>query len=61
MNIQPRFIRKRDAPAYLGMSEKVFVADVEPHIVAIPIGNQGVAYDRFDLDEFADKLKNEKD
>ena len=58
--IQPRFIRKRDAPSYLGMCEREFVRTVEPRIVAVPIGQQGVAYDRYDLDEIADQLKAER-
>lgn len=58
--IQPRFIRKRDAPAYLGMCEREFNRTVEPRITAIPIGQQGVAFDRHDLDEIADQIKAER-
>lgn len=55
--IQPRFIRWRDAPAYLGMCKTVFAADVRPHLVEIPIGSRGLAFDRLDLDAWADEYK----
>jgi hypothetical protein len=53
----PRFIRLRDAPAYLGMDRNRFNAEVRPFLVEIPIGKQGVAFDRVDLDRFADEYK----
>lgn len=55
--IQPRFIRWRDAPAYLGMCKTVFAAEVRPHLVEIPIGSRGIAFDRLDLDAWADEYK----
>jgi hypothetical protein len=55
--IQPRFIRGRDAPAYLGMCKSVFAAEVRPHLVEIPIGSRGIAFDRLDLDAWADEYK----
>jgi hypothetical protein len=50
----PRFIRLRDAPLYLGMDKNRFNRDVRPRLHAIPIGTQGVAFDRLDLDAWAD-------
>lgn len=53
-----RFIRLRDAPAYLGMDKNRFNALVRPCLIAIPIGAQGVAFDRLDLDQWADEYKS---
>ena len=50
----PRFIRLRDAPSYLGMDKNRFNRDVRPRLSAIPIGTQGIAFDRLDLDAWAD-------
>jgi hypothetical protein len=50
----PRFIRLRDAPSYLGMDKNRFNRDVRPLLPAIPIGTQGIAFDRLDLDSWAD-------
>lgn len=52
-----RFIRLRDAPAYLGMDKNRFNREVRPHVTVIPIGTQGVAFDRLDLDAWADDHK----
>jgi hypothetical protein len=49
----PRFIRMRDAPSYLGMDKNRFNRDVRPLLSAIPIGTQGIAFDRLDLDSWA--------
>src|SRR6266436_7244171 len=56
--ILPRFIRLRDAPSYLGMDKNRFNRDVRPSLCAIPIGVQGVAFDRVDLDTWADQYRN---
>ena len=53
----PRFIRLRDAPFYLGMERNRFNQDVRPYVDEIPIGKQGVAFDRLDLDAWADEYK----
>jgi hypothetical protein len=53
MNV-PRFIRMRDAPAYLGMDRTVFNQEVRPNLTETPIGVQGIAFDRLDLDAWAD-------
>ncbi|MGO9946129.1 MAG: hypothetical protein ACLPWG_04690 [Steroidobacteraceae bacterium] len=54
----PRFIRLRDAPSYLGMDKNRFNRDVRPMLSAIPIGTQGIAFDRLDLDSWADDYKS---
>ena len=54
----PRFIRLRDAPSYLGMDKNRFNREVRPLLSAIPIGTQGVAFDRLDLDTWADDYKS---
>jgi len=46
----PRIIRLRDVPFYLGMDRNRFNAEVRPYLTAIPIGRQGVAFDRLELD-----------
>ena len=46
----PRLIRLRDAAFYLGMDRNRFNREVRPHIPALPIGAQGIAFDRLDLD-----------
>jgi predicted DNA-binding transcriptional regulator AlpA len=54
----PRFIRLRDAPNYLGMDRNRFNRIARPYLVVIPIGKQGVAFDRLDLDDWADQYKS---
>jgi hypothetical protein len=58
LGILPRFIRLRDAPSYLGMDKNRFNREVRPHLPAIPIGTQGIAFDRLDLDTWADDYKS---
>ncbi|MBM3300884.1 MAG: hypothetical protein FJY85_13130 [Deltaproteobacteria bacterium] len=57
MEIQPRVIRLRDAPAYLGMDKNRFNAEVRPYLVEIPIGSQGIGFDRLDLDRWFEDYK----
>jgi hypothetical protein len=52
--VLPRFIRYRDAPAYLGMDRNRFNEEVRAFLTVIPIGKQGIAFDRLDLDAWAD-------
>lgn len=52
--LQPRLIRLRDAPSYLGMDRNRFGKAVRPHITEIPIGTQGIAFDRLELDSWID-------
>jgi predicted DNA-binding transcriptional regulator AlpA len=54
----PRFIRLRDAPDYLGMDRNRFNRLVRPQLVVIPIGTQGIAFDRLDLEDWADQYKS---
>jgi hypothetical protein len=58
-NIQtlPRLIRLRDAPEYLGMDRNRFNTEVRSGLTEIPIGLQGVAFDRLDLDAWVDQYK----
>lgn len=56
----PRLIRFKDAPRYLGMDRNRFNREVRPYLTQIPIGAQGIAFDRLDLDawvEFSIKWK----
>ena len=50
----PRLVRLRDAPAYLGMDRNRFNAEVRPHLTNIPIGRQGIAFDRLELDAWVE-------
>jgi hypothetical protein len=53
--LQPRLLRLRDAPDYLGMDRNRFNAEVRPLLTEAPIGKQGVAFDRLELDRWADE------
>ena len=53
----PRLIRFRNAPAYLGMDRNRFNHEVRPYLVEIPVGRQGIAFDRLHLDAWADDYK----
>jgi hypothetical protein len=50
----PRLVRFRDAPAYLGMDRNRFNSEVRPHLTNIPIGRQGIAFDRLELDAWVE-------
>ena len=54
MQIQPRLIRLRDAPAYLGMDRNRFNREVRPDLTELRIGRQGVAFDRLEMDAWVD-------
>ena len=56
--ITPRLLRFRDAPRYLGMDRNRFNAEVRPYLTVIPIGRQGVAFDRLELDAWVDHYKS---
>ena len=56
----PRFIRLKNAPAYLGMDRNRFNDEVRPKLITIPIGVQGIAFDRLDLDAWAEDYKQLK-
>ncbi|MEJ2445011.1 MAG: hypothetical protein P8Y42_16435 [Exilibacterium sp.] len=50
MKLQPRLIRMRDAPKYLGMDRNRFNTAVRPHLTQIPLGTQAIAFDRLEID-----------
>ena len=54
----PRFIRFRDASFYLGMDRNRFNAEVRPYVTELRIGTQGIAFDRLELDAWADQYKS---
>lgn len=54
IHLLPRLIRLRDAPTYLGMDRHRFNKDVRPNLREIPMGSQGIAFDRLDLDAWVD-------
>src|SRR5690606_19679273 len=54
----PRLLRFRDAPRYLGMDRNRFNAEVRPYLTNIPIGRQGIAFDRLELDAWVDEYKS---
>ncbi len=53
-----RLIRVRDAPTYLGMDKNRFSREVRPYMTEIPIGKQGIGFDRLDLDAWVDQYKD---
>lgn len=57
MDKNRRYIRLKDAPSYLGMDKNRFNKLVRPELIEIPIGIQGIAFDRLDLDAWADHYK----
>lgn len=52
----PRLVRFRDAPFYLGMDRNRFNGEVRPQIKEIPIGTQGIAFDRLELDAWVSNI-----
>jgi hypothetical protein len=50
----PRLVRFRDAPDYLGMDRNRFNREVRPFLTTVPIGRQGIAFDRLELDAWVD-------
>ncbi len=55
--VQPRILRLRDAPRYLGMDVHRFNSEVRPHVYEFPVGVQGVGFDRLDLDAWFELYK----
>jgi predicted DNA-binding transcriptional regulator AlpA len=53
----PRIIRFRDAPRYVGMDRNRFNSEVRPHLTEIPVGKQGIGFDRLELDAWVDGYK----
>ena len=56
--IQPRVVRFRDAPGYLGMDRNRFNAEVRPFLTEVPIGTQGIGFDRLELDAWFEDYKS---
>lgn len=54
----PRLLRLRDAPRYVGMDRNRFNAEVRPSLTEIPIGVQGIAFDRLELDAWVDDYRS---
>ena len=50
----PRLVRFRDAPTYLGVDRNRYNREVRPHLTTIPIGQQGIAFDRLELDAWVE-------
>lgn len=57
VTLLPRLIRFRDASHYLGMDRNRFNAEVRPLLTEIPIGIQGIAFDRLELDAWVEQYK----
>jgi hypothetical protein len=53
--VPPRVIRFRDAPRYVGMDRNRFNSEVRPFLTEIPIGRQGIGFDRLELDAWVDE------
>jgi hypothetical protein len=51
----PRLLRLRIAPAYLGVNKNVFNKLVRPCVRVITIGKRGIAFDRLELDAWAEE------
>ena len=56
--IEPRIIRFRDASHYLGMDRNRFNAEVRPYLTEVPIGSQGIGFDRLELDSWFEDYKS---
>jgi hypothetical protein len=53
--VLPRVIRFRDASRYVGMDRNRFNSEVRPFLTEIPIGTQGIGFDRLELDAWVDE------
>ena len=52
--LQPRVVRLKYAPGYLGIDKNTFNAKVRPFIREVRMGKQSVAFDRLELDIWFD-------
>ena len=57
IQLQPRLIRLKDAPKYLGMDKNKFNKEVRPTLNEIRLSKQAVAFDRLDLDAWVEHYK----
>lgn len=55
VTILPRLLRVKDAPRYCGMHREIFNRDIRPSLMEIPIGVQGKAFDRLEIDRVLDE------
>jgi hypothetical protein len=55
--LHPRLVRFRDAPFYLRMDRNRFNTEVRPQLTEVPIGTQGIAFDRLELDAWVEQYK----
>ena len=53
--MEHRIIRLRDAPKYCGMDRNRFNSEVRQHLTEIPIGKQGIGFDRLEIDAWIDE------
>jgi len=53
--LPPRMLRLRNAPACMGMDRNRFNAEVRPSLTVILLGEQGIDFDRFELDAWIDE------
>ncbi len=56
MAIQPKAIRLRDAPAYLGVNMNYFNDHIRPYLTELRYSTQMVAFSRDELDAFFDTM-----
>ncbi|MBL1141849.1 MAG: hypothetical protein HND53_07445 [Proteobacteria bacterium] len=56
--MQPRLIRLRDMPMYLGMDRNRFNNEFRNKLTEVPIGIQGIAFDRKEVDRLIDDFIN---
>jgi hypothetical protein len=57
-HLLPHLIRLREASFYLGMDRNRFNREVRPYLTEIPIGTQGIAFERLELDAWVDHYKS---
>ena len=53
VTLLPRFIRYRDAPAYLGMDRHRFDQEIRPYLTLIRMGKQAIAFCRLEVEDVA--------
>lgn len=57
-NLQPRLIRLKNAPKYLGTNINHFNQHIRPYIRELRLSKQNVSFDRLDLDRWVEDHKN---
>jgi hypothetical protein len=55
-NLQPRLVRLKDAPAYLGVDKNFFNREIRPCLTEVRLGAR-VSFDLLDLDDWVDRAK----